>query len=380
MKRITALVLIACLLLCGCGAKAEAPQAPTEPAAPVQTTAAAATEATEAPTTEPTAEPTTVPTTEPAPVYRNPLTGFVQEEPWTKRIFAVSIGNGKGSHPHMGVAVCDVLFESFVNGSTTRRFAMYSDMAAIEAVGGCRSMRYQFTDMAQAYDAIAVYAGGSDVVMGDLKTAGINGIIAQQWGADFHYRDTTRDLEYEHNLIVKGPEVVAYAQELGYDVTQDPERDYGFRFTDGAAAPEGGEEAQLVNVAFTMGSTVKDTTFTYYPDMGVYSLSQYGFEGTDGYYYMVETFKNVFVLLCQNTNQGSYHVVNTLGSGDGWFACEGRIIPIRWHRETDTDPFTFTLSDGTPLYQGIGTSYIALAPTESNVTWSETAEMNEPNT
>ena len=62
--------------------------------------------------------------------------------------------------------------------------------------------------------------------------SGIEGIIAQQWGADFHYRAEDRDLAYEHVLMVKGPDVVAYAESLGYDVTQDPEKDYGFRFTE----------------------------------------------------------------------------------------------------------------------------------------------------
>ena len=75
MKRITALLLILTLLLCGCGGT-EAPKA--EATQPAPTVA----ETTEEPTTEPTTE-----ATEP-PVYRNPLNGEIIDEPFTDRLFA----------------------------------------------------------------------------------------------------------------------------------------------------------------------------------------------------------------------------------------------------------------------------------------------------
>ena len=65
----------------------------------------------------------------------------------------------------------------------------------------------------------------------------------------------------------------------------------------------------------------------------------------------------------------NYHVAELLGTGDGYYACNGKIIPIKWHREKDEEPFTFTLTDGTPLEQGIGNSYIAIVPLISTVEW-----------
>lgn len=367
MKKIIALLLALSLLLCGCGSKAPDPQ-PETTSAP-EASSEATTEVTAGETTEATTEPATEPTTEPEPVYCNPLTGETLEEPWTKRVFGVSIGNSKDSLCHYGVSKADILFESYVNGLTTRRFAMFSDMEAVESVGGSRSMRMQFTDMAQAYDAIAIYAGGSDHVIGDLNSSGIDGIIAQQWGADFHYRAEDRGLNYEHVLMVKGPEVVAYAESLGYETTQDPDKDYGFRFAE-EGAPADGETAEVVTVGFTLSGTVKDTVLTYSEDYEAYTLSQYGIDCVDAYYDDTpETFKNIFVLLCRSYSESVYHMVDTLGEGDGYYACDGKIIPIKWTRETETSPFVFTLTDGTQLYQGVGNSYIALAPIGSAVTW-----------
>lgn len=352
MKRLIVLLLTLALLLCGCAEQAQ----PSEP-----TTEAPTTEATTEPATEPTTEPT-----EPAPVIRHPLTGEILEVPMTNRIFGVSIGNSWDSLPHYGVSKADILFESFVNGHTTRRYALYSDIASVEAIGGSRSMRMQFTDLSLGYDAIAVYAGGSETVIGDLNISGVCGIISQRWGETYHWREEGK--LYEHALMVNGAGLVAYAENQGWYLTQSEDKDYGLRFTE-EATPADGETAEIVSAHFVLGNTDKETLFTYDPEQGTYALSQYNVSCVDGYYGVPETFKNVFLLLCENQNTGVYHVVNTEGSGEGWFACGGRIIPILWHRADNYSPFTFTLTDGKALEQGVGTSYIGLAPLDSYITY-----------
>lgn len=77
MKRILPL-LLACLLLCACGAPAEPTETTTVPT--TEATTAPTTEATTAPTTETTEPPTTAPT-EPPVIYRNPLNGEVLDAP-----------------------------------------------------------------------------------------------------------------------------------------------------------------------------------------------------------------------------------------------------------------------------------------------------------
>ena len=266
--------------------------------------------------------------------------------------------------PHYGVSRADIVFETFVNGLTTRRYAMFSNIAEVEAIGGSRSMRIPFTDLSLGYDTVAVYAGGSSQVIGDLNESGVDGIISQRWGTDYHWREEGK--VYEHALMVRGDGLLAYAQEQGYRTTQDPDKDYGFRFTDNAA-PAGGEPAEGITVGFVLSSRTKETALVYNDEYGAYTMSQYGLECFDGYYNVPETYKNIFVLFCENVNNGIYHVATTVGSGEGYFACDGRIVPIQWHRETNNDPFTFTLTDGSRLLQGVGSSYIALAPIGSYV-------------
>ena len=53
--------------------------------------------------------------------------------------------------------------------------------------------------------------------------------------------------------------------------------------------------------------------------------------------------------------------------GDGYYACNGKIIPIRWSRGGYRDPFVYTLADGTALELNVGNSYIAIVPLNSPV-------------
>ena len=355
MKKYIALFLVLALLLSGCG-KAEPETEPT-------------TEATTEVTTEPT-EPTEPPT-EPKPVFYHPLTGVELEAPLTTRIFGVSIGNTVQAMPHYGVSKADILFETYVNGLTTRRFALYSDIAQMEAIGGSRSLRIPFVDMCVGYDAVAVYAGGSDHVINYLNAKGVEGIISQRWGEDYHWREEGKI--YEHALMVRGQGLVDYAAAQGYRLTLDENKDYGLRFTEDGT-PAGGEDAQHITVGFALHGRIKETILNYDAGLDAYTMIQYDTPCMDGYYNVPETYENVFVLLCENVDDGQYHVATTVGSGEGYYACGGKIVPVIWIRPDNTSAFEFTLTDGTLLEQGIGNSYMAIAPVGSYVNYSgETA-------
>lgn len=364
MKRLFSLTLVLCLLLAGCGGQAEP-----------ETTAAPTTVATTAPTTEPTTEPTTVPTTvatEAPVVYTHPLTGEILDAPMENRIFGVTINNVPDAIPHYSVNDADLFFEMFVNDYSTRGFALYTNVGDVSSIGSLRSMRMNFTDIAQAYDAIAVYAGGSDKVLSDASKSGIDRIHVGNVSEDFSYRDSDRrssGVAYEHCLFVKGAEMLAWAQNNGYRVTQDADKDYGLHFTENAA-PANGEDATTINIAMNYRSYIsKKNVMTYNAETGKYAYNQYGKDMVDGITGEPEEFKNVIIMLAEVKNIDVYHVANLQTSGEGYFACDGKIIPILWSHESETDPFTFTLTDGTPLEMGIGNSYICITPLESEISW-----------
>ena len=368
MKRSIALLLVLGTLLCGCGANA-----------PAETTAAPEAPTTEAPTTVPptTEAPTEPPTEAPTepPVPSNPLTGEVLEEPMNTRVFAVTINNVSGAMPMHGVSKADLFFEMFINDYATRGLALFADIREVNTVGSVRSHRFNFTDLAQIYDAIVVHAGGSDYVMEDAEEKGIDRLSAESEKGNYFFRDQDRinaGYAWEHTLFIRGEETMAHAENKGMRVTGDPDKDYGLRFTEDGT-PADGEDANVIDIRLIHKGVPKQTKMTYIPETGLYQFSQFKKEMWDNGENQPVCFKNVIVMLCTVENKvygkTTYHVADLIGSGEGWYACGGKIIPIKWTHESMEDPIVFTHTDGTPLELGIGNSYIAFAPLESTITY-----------
>ena len=368
-KRITlgliCVLMALALVVAGCGKDPE----PTEPVTEPTTEATEPT--TEAPTEEPTEEPTEAPTEPTGPI--NPLTGEAVEEELANRFFCVSINNVKPALPHRSVVNADLFFEMFINDYATRGLAMYADIENAGSIGSIRSLRYNFTDIAQGYDAIVVHAGGSESVMSDLKASGVKNLNGNNMGG--FYRDTGRrsaGYALEHTLFAHGKDLLAEANKRGYRTTIDSEKDFGLNFTEDGT-PANGETASKVDINFILKGRSKSTTMVYDKDLGGYVYQQYGMTMKDDATGAKECFENVIVIVTVVENKvasgNTYHVADIEGSGSGYFACGGKIISINWKRSGPNAPFSFTLADGTPLELGVGSSYIAIAPTTSQITW-----------
>ncbi len=381
MKRLIPIIVALCLILCvllviaftrdskidkdeTMGASTGATTQPTaEPTQPETT--APSSQPTEPPSqpTEPPSQPTEPPV--PAVIYRNPLNGEILEEPYVGRFFAVTINNVKPALPHRGISQADLYFEMFINDYATRGLAVFSDVSAVESIGSIRSTRYNFTDLALAYDLIVAHANGSSAVLDDMNDEGVDNLNAD---SDIGYRDTDRKHQgysREHTLFAHGTDLIEAAMEKNFDLNLTGQ-DYGLLFAEDAT-PVGGVAANEVEIVFTLHGYRKTTTMKYDADLGKYIYWQYGKEMVDENNDQPEAFENVIVILTKVENQGVYHVAQMYGSGEGYFACNGQMIPILWSHEGETDPFVFTLTDGTPLELGVGSTYIAVAPTNSPV-------------
>lgn len=361
MKRITALLLVLSLLLCGCGKPVEEP-APTT----------AATE----PATEPTTQPTTEPTTEP-PVYVNPLNGETSYTPYTGRVFATTVSNIPSALPHVNANKADILMEMFVNGSVVRCLALFSDISKVDAIGSTRSTRPMFNDICAHYNAVLSHAGGTGTALNNANEHGIAHYnvdsLMRKHDEPLKAGTAYRDKEYkhgEHNLFVIGPGIVAYAESDGQQVADLPERDYGLVFAEDGT-PAGGETADSINIRIKYNSTKKDTVMEYDAETGKYVYWQYKEMMVDQFTGEPETFENVVVMFTQlSTMRHGYHVADFLQGGTGYYACNGKIVPMTWSCSGDNEPFRFFTESGEPLAFGAGNTYIAISAPNGEVTWS----------
>lgn len=357
MKRMIALLLVLCLLLCACGKKQDAAES---------TGTDATTEETVPETTEETkADETTDSTTETvAKINRHPLTGVVLDEPWSGRATAVMINNYQEAMPQCGTSFADILCEVEVESSITRCLAVFTDLSKVEQIGSIRSARTHFSSIATSLDATLVHCGGSAYAMNAQYGASEDKIpnwrhLDESFNGSYFFRNKDRlnaDYAYEHTLFTTGESLMQALKDKGMD-TPTEKTSFGFEFQEGIQL--GGEKAEEITVTF---KGTKTTKFLYDASTGLYKMMQFKKDNIDGNTDQALTFKNILVLYTEMwlSPNGVNVFHETLGSGEGYAAVNGQIVPILWSRPTVTDSYTYTLADGTPLLLDVGTTYFAL--------------------
>ena len=372
MKRLFALLMAACLLLCGCGTQepdpTELPPPSTEDKPIVQVPT---TKPTEPPTTAAT-DPTEPPETQPQG-FPNPLTGVYGEEEVVNRPYAVVFNNSRLALPHWSVSQLDMLWELPHEDNITRMMGIFTDVSQLEKVGSLRSSRPYHISLAQSLDAIFVHAGGTTAAYSTLRSTKWNNLdgVMGKGAWKYYHRDQDRlnaGVALEHTMYITGKEILEYTKELGYTTTRGEVLDYGLQFaTDGT--PEG-ETAQNIRFSFRNGG--KENKLYYNADAGKYTLEQFGITYVDGLTGNAVGCENVLILEAEvgRLDDEGHLTVDLVSSGDGYFACGGKLIPIRWNRGSTSSFFTFTLTDGTPLTMGTGNSYVAVVYENAPVIYS----------
>lgn len=369
MKRLIALLLLTCMILGGCGQKEIIETGDVTP--PTQP----ATQPTTQPTTQPSVEETepTVEETEPPVLYRNPLTGEPLEQPYVGRPVSLSIGNTKDALPQLGISQADVLYEIETEGGITRFMPIFTNYEFDDPIGPVRSARTFYNNISASFGACLAHCGGS--VRGikgyyDLTGGKIPDWVhlnQQQNGAYFYRDQARRSAGYllEHTMCTTGNKLMQAM--IDHDYITDTAVDYGFRFAEDADLPMTGEVATKIVVSFLGG---KETTLVYDADQGVYAMNQYNQAVIDGNNDQQMTFKNLLVVYSpQSKKHDGYYsrsYYELIGSGEGYFAVNGQIVPIKWSREELTGPFSYTLEDGTPITFGVGTTYVGIASPKSD--------------
>lgn len=359
MKRLFALFLALCLLLCACG-KDEETTPSTEPSTAATT-----------PSTQETTQ-----ATEPEIQYRHPLTGEALDKPYTTRPTAVVINNLKYALPQYGIGDADIVYELITEGDITRCLAVFSDLQNVQSIGPVRSARTFFSNIAVSYDAPLIHCGGSNAALNGQyddsgKTIENWEHINEIYNGSYFFRDYERynsGVAWEHCLFTNGENLTKALADMEFETKVAENTDYGMTFADKVELK--GDKAETVTVNFKGGKT---TTMTYSNKDGLYSASQYGAAHVDANTGKTLTYRNVVVLY--TAQRGSYDGVynrsyyDLIGSGEGHFACNGKIVPIKWERKTLDDPFTYTLADGSPVTFGVGKTYVGIVNTNCTVTY-----------
>ena len=325
-------------------------------------------------------EPEPLPEREPRPDLEldsfSPLTGLPMNEAIAKhRPLAIVLSNVPEAMPMNGVSEADILYEYLVEGGITRMLAIYQDFYYVKLAGSIRSARHYTVEIAESYDAILLCAGRSPLAATEMRNRDVpvlNEVEGPNREVFWRNRNRVGGQRYSslHAVVTSGERVTHWLPTYNFRTEHKNDYEHGLVFTDDGT-PSGGSRAEEVTVRFSAGKT---TSFAYNSTSGVYTVRQFNRNFVDGNDNSSPEFTNVIVMKTSVTalagDDSDRRDIKTTGSGEGYYINGGRYVEIEWHRHDKSDPFMYTLKDGTELELGRGKTFIAIIPTNMSATFS----------
>ncbi len=310
---------------------------------------------------------------EPVVLYENPLNGEMEENDYSKnRPFAIMLNNLQVALPQSSVSSADMIFEMNVEGNITRMMALFQNIDDVGNIGSIRSARPYYLNLAEAFDAIYIHAGGSEQAYSDMSSKGITHIDGVRGSGEIFWRDEYRkkNVAYEHSMFTSGEKISTIVPNMKIRHVHNDGFAAPYKFTNNVVAAQGqllaNETGRLTEFKVWMNKN-KTTRFMYDPDQRKYLVSEYGAPYIDGNTDEQLATKNVIVMYVAYGNvkgdkEGRLYADMT--SGKGVYICEGRSMDINWKIEKNKGVL-WTASDGSPLELAAGNSYICCASSAS---------------
>ena len=274
-----------------------------------------------------------------------------------ERPIAVMIDNdGKDSWPHFGLEDAYLVYEMYVEGSSTRLMALFKG-ADTAKIGPVRSCRHYFLDYALENDAIYVAYGWSPRGQSDSNSMGvdyINGIVGNV-GTETFWRERKYKGDY-HSAFTSIEKITEGAQKRNYRTTTD-ER---FATYNSDIKPlESGDAADHFTIPYAGHYKV---TYQYDAAQHYYTRTMNStlHESADGVPYAPV---NVIIMKVKNYGLGdadnpARQQLDTVGSGEGYYITEGKKIDITWEKESRTAKTVYKDAAGNPLTLNPGMTFV----------------------
>ncbi len=365
-RKMIALLTVIMLFLTACGNDNGEVKPSPEPAPDVSS----APEAAPTPIPTPTMTPEPTPTPYDGPI--NALTGLPIDAKWENaRPIAVMLNNLKDALPQHGVAQADVIYEVLAEGGITRMLALYQSVEGVGLIGSVRSARTYYLELALGHDAIYLHAGGSPDAYNKIKSWNVTAFdcVNGPYEGSLFWRDPNRIKKngYVHSVVTSGDTILKLFPK--YNLREEHKEDYSYAMWFAQnAVPEDGEQALRIEVPY---SYYKTGVFTYDESSGKYLVDEFGKAYVDGNNGQQVSVTNVFVLETEcNKIPGddAGRLTVDLTEGDGWYACGGKIIPIKWSKDGVNSQIVYSTIEGKPLTVQAGTSYVNIIPVENGIT------------
>lgn len=301
------------------------------------------------------------------PKIINPLTGEETDVDLShQRPYAIMIDNSSGALPQDGISYADILYEvTAYAGGATRCMGIYQDISVTDIIGGIRSARVQFADIAVSYDALYVHYGAAQVEYNRIYKTGVDLINGMSY--DWFYREPWRaaNVGYTHSVVADTEAVLSGIVKRDYRLEHEEGFNHNLTFAQEVDLT-GSVEATSIEV--NIGGN-KSTFFEFDPETELYLASQYGDKWIDHATGEQLAFTNILFIHMNSYTSGDYQIHDTLEGGTGYYLNNGRLVEITWSRDSIDSPFRYFYSDGTPIVLGVGKTYIGVYTADGYVKW-----------
>lgn len=250
----------------------------------------------------------------------------------------VIIDNLPQARPQSGLSHASMVFEAPAEGGITRFLALFWQSPAAQ-IGPIRSTRIYFDQLAQAYQIPLAHAGGNvDALkaIGPLHIENLDQIYTPGIAQDF-WRTTTR--QPPHNLYTSTKFLLAAVTQKGYALGPIPHWP--------VASLSQGSPAQVVTVTF---SGVEQVRWLYHD--GLYTRYEGQTEDLTLAGHPIQARAILSLVTPPSPDPDPYTPLSVklamTGTGIGYLAAEGHMIPVTWTR-TAGAPFVIDTKGGNRL-------------------------------
>ena len=283
------------------------------------------------------------------PDYTNYLTGLETTEELSKtKPISILMNSNTASY---GISNADIICEIPTEEETTRILAIISNTEGLWKIGSIANGRGYISNISKFFGTTIVCDKYEDNTKYEQCDVSKETLDISNYPNSFYkeydlYSFTNTDM-LSSALLSSLP-----------DLSSNPKAPYLFN--------DFGNETILYDnktskISITY-SNISNTELLYDEQSSTYTLIKNGIEKTDALNGKKLDFTNCFVLFADSTTYdnvlGTRLVMNTIGSGDGYYFTNGTMTKITWSSDIEGN-LNFTDINGTPLTVNRGQSYIS---------------------
>lgn len=300
----------------------------------------------------------------PAPEAYSSYTGLgVTTEQARQRPIAVMISGDDVTRPQSGLGLADVVVEMEAAPGITRMLALFQSVLPRE-IGSIRSVRNDYIDLAEGFDAPIVHWGGERLALDRLAANPQVDDIDQFVNGDLFFRKP--GIPGPHDGFTTGDLMLEALQRYEY------ERAPAFSAWIFKEDAPRGKRPTAGTLTIPYGNTLFDVEYEYDAERNGYLRSQGGAPHDEALNARQIAPKNVLVVEVPHfvyETHGAYQVFDFSAGGDCTLYQDGREVPCQWKKGDETAPLVATDVDGHVLPIVVGQTWIEVVQPGTGVLW-----------